>query len=134
MPMQKGIVLFDGVCNLCNRWVNILLKYDKKEQLQFASLQGNTAKELLPRYGLDPEVLNSIVFLTDKGCFQESTAVLEICKSMGFPWNLLYIFKLLPSFIRDNIYRMVARNRYRWFGKKETCRIPTEAERRRFLA
>jgi predicted DCC family thiol-disulfide oxidoreductase YuxK len=131
--MHKSIVFFDGVCNLCNGTVQFLLKIDKHQRLQFGSLQGESAKRILPTYQISPEKLSSIIFIHQNKVYTESSAVLEIFSVIGGPWTTLYIFKLIPSYIRNGIYRIVARYRYKWFGKRSSCRVPTPSERERFL-
>jgi predicted DCC family thiol-disulfide oxidoreductase YuxK len=133
MSMQQGIVLFDGVCNLCNGWVNFLIRHDKKRVLKYGSLQSASAKALLSAHGLNPEVLNSIVFIQSGKAYSLSAAVLEICKTLGGYWRLFYIFKIIPSILRDGIYRIVAKNRYQWFGMRNHCRLPTAEERALFM-
>ena len=131
--MQQSVVFFDGVCNLCNGTVQFLLKIDKHQRLQFGSLQGETAKRILPIYQISTEKLSSIIFIHQNKVYTESTAVLEICKVIGGACRILYIFKIIPAFIRNGIYKRIARNRYQWFGKRSSCRIPTPSERGRFL-
>jgi predicted DCC family thiol-disulfide oxidoreductase YuxK len=131
--MQQSIVFFDGVCNLCNGTVQFLLKIDKHQRLQFGSLQGETAKRILPTYQISPEKLSSIIFIHQNKVYTESTAVLEIFRLIGGAWILLYIFIIIPAFIRNAFYKLIARYRYQWFGKRSSCRIPTPSERGRFL-
>ena len=131
--MADNLVFFDGVCNLCNGTVQFLLKKDKHQRLKFGSLQGEFAKKILPGYNIRPEVLTSIIFIHNNKAYTESTAVLEIFKVIGGFWSALYIFKIIPLFIRNGIYRIVARKRYNWFGKKETCMIPKPEYSYRFL-
>jgi predicted DCC family thiol-disulfide oxidoreductase YuxK len=127
----KQIVFFDGVCNLCNGWIDFLaprlIKPAPGESVHFASLQGKTARDL----GISPE-LKSILLWKDGKILDESDAVFEILKLLRFPWPLARIFKILPRGFRNAVYRWVARNRYRWFGQRTECRLPTEAERKRF--
>jgi predicted DCC family thiol-disulfide oxidoreductase YuxK len=131
--MQQSIVLFDGVCNLCNGWVNFLIKQDKKRVLKYGSLQSTSAKTLLSAHGLNPVILNSIVFIRNEKAYTLSSAVLEICRTLGGYWRLIYIFKIIPSFLRDGIYRIVAKNRYQWFGMRNHCRLPTAEEQSLFM-
>ena len=121
------IVFFDGVCNFCNGSVNLLLKLDRRHKLRFASLQGETAKE-----ELHPDVLtnfDSIVFLKDGQVFFRSQAVFGILMTIGGLWKLMAIFYIIPICWRDWLYNFIAKNRYKWFGKKEACRLPTEKEK-----
>lgn len=129
--MPSSIVFFDGVCNLCNGFVDFLVRHDHKHVLRFASLQGKIALELLgPGAG---EKLASVVFYKNGSTSTESSAVIQILSQLGGPWRALLILSVIPSFLRDPIYRFVARNRYRWFGKRETCRLPSPEESALFL-
>ena len=130
--MQK-IVFFDGVCNLCNRSVNFLIKQDKKGLLKFASLQSDFAKSFLPEDLVNSADLDSIVFSDGKKFFTKSSAVLEICKSLGGGFHFFRIGYLLPPFLRNALYTLIANNRYKWFGKKNQCMIPTADLKERFL-
>ncbi len=134
--MSEGaIVLFDGVCNLCNGAVHFMIDHDPKERLRFASIQSDAGKELLLRHGIpvperDPD---SIVLIAGTRAYDGSGAALRIASKLGFPWSLLAVFLVVPWFVRDIVYYLIARNRYRWFGKSETCRVPTPELKRRFL-
>ncbi|MBU6375530.1 MAG: DUF393 domain-containing protein [Bdellovibrionales bacterium] len=130
-PLPKTIVFFDGVCGLCNFTVDFLMRIDRKHTLHFAPLQGRIASALLPssqRLDLDTVILASAGRTDDR-----STAVLRTLISVGGLWKIAAIFLLIPKFIRDTVYRAVALNRYSWFGKRETCRLPTREERGRIL-
>ena len=130
------IIFFDGVCNLCNGFVNFVIDIDKKGKFRFASLQSPEASEYLSGF---PDIVtgdnpDSVVLLTPEGrVFTESEAVLNAAGVLGGGWSLLKVFKILPRSFRDSIYRWVARNRYRWFGKRDVCRMPTPELRERFL-
>lgn len=128
-----AILLFDGVCELCDQSVQFILKRDLKGYFQFASLQSETGKTLLKQYGLDHLDLETTVLIENGKAYTYSTASLRVIRQLSGAWPLCYVFILIPSFIRNAIYRWVARNRYRWFGKKDTCRMPTPEERARFL-
>lgn len=131
--MNDRLVLFDGVCNFCNFWIQFALKRDRQEKLKFGSLQGETAQQILPNYGIDPSILTSVIFI-DKGIvYKESAAALRVCAYLDGGWKLLYAMIIIPAFIRDGIYKWIGKNRYRWFGQKETCMIPTAAQRKRFV-
>jgi len=123
---MSPIIFFDGYCNLCNASINWIMQKDKKEVFKFASLQGETAKKLIPARLKEYDSVT--LYLNDK-FYTHYKAVGMICKQLPFPYNLGLVFYILPQFI----YNWIARNRYQWFGKKETCRLPTEAEKRRFL-
>jgi predicted DCC family thiol-disulfide oxidoreductase YuxK len=130
---QFDIVLFDGVCNLCNIAVDLIIRNDKKGQIKVAALQDQKTKELLKDYKINSDYLDSIILIRGDKVFYKSRAALEISRSLKGLWPLLYVFIIVPAFIRDPIYDFIARNRYRWYGKKETCRLPTAEERARFL-
>jgi predicted DCC family thiol-disulfide oxidoreductase YuxK len=129
--MNKPIIFFDGVCSLCNGFVDFIFRYDKNEKLIVASLQGETAKEKLDLKYIDD--LNTIVLLVDGEIYTKSTAVLKALGLMGMPWSFLCVFLIIPKFLRDSIYNQISKNRYKLFGKKDSCRLPTESERKRFL-
>jgi predicted DCC family thiol-disulfide oxidoreductase YuxK len=131
-PPQR-IILFDGVCNFCNYGVQFALKRDKTGLLQFAPLQGETAKVLLPRYDINPTNLTSVVLIDGDKAYTQSSAALRICRYLKGGWPLLYGFIIVPRFLRDAVYNFLARNRYRWFGKKDSCMVPTSEIRHRFL-
>jgi predicted DCC family thiol-disulfide oxidoreductase YuxK len=131
--MADNIILFDGVCNLCNRSVQFIIKRDKKKLFRFASLQGETGQEILRRFGLPADDLNSFIFLENDKIYTRSTGALRMLKALGGGWKLLYGFIIVPRFIRDAVYNWIARNRYKWYGKKDECMIPTPALKERFL-
>lgn len=129
--INKDIIFFDGVCNLCNGAVNFIIDRDPKHKFQFASLQSAKAKELLPERAFD---VDSILLLRNDGqLLKKSSAALEIAKNLSGGWFLLYVFKIVPTFIRDAVYDLIAKNRYKWFGKLDSCRVPTPDLQERFL-
>lgn len=130
---QQPIVLFDGVCNLCNRGVQFIIKRDKRKQFLFASLQGMTGQELLKKFNLPADNFNSFLLVEGDCVYTRSTAALRMLKKSGGGWKWLCIFIIVPPFIRDIVYNWIARNRYKWFGKKDECMIPTPELRERFL-
>ncbi|QHA94242.1 DUF393 domain-containing protein [Bacillus sp. N1-1] len=130
--MDTNIILFDGVCNLCNGLVKFMFKYDKKAVFSFASLQSETAEILLKKAGLT-EVPDSVIVIKEGKALVKSEAALSIIKQLGGLFKLLLVFRLFPRSIRDRIYDEVAKRRYKWFGKKESCMIPTKEQRKRFL-
>ncbi|MFA0962879.1 thiol-disulfide oxidoreductase DCC family protein [Roseivirga sp. BDSF3-8] len=132
--LSKDIVLFDGVCNLCHGAVNFIIDRDPAGRYHFASLQSEPGRELLQKYDVDPDKIDSVVLVRADMVFTKSRAALEISRYLRGPWPLLYVFKIVPSFIADAIYDLVARNRYKWFGKQDQCRMPDAALRRRFIA
>jgi predicted DCC family thiol-disulfide oxidoreductase YuxK len=132
IPVKK-IILFDGVCNLCNRSVQFIIKRDKKKLFLFASLQGKTGRELLQKFNLPVNDINSFILLEGDSLFKRSSAALRIAKRLSGGWKLLYGFMIIPRFIRDAVYNLIAKNRYKWFGKKEGCMVPTAELKERFL-
>jgi predicted DCC family thiol-disulfide oxidoreductase YuxK len=130
---RSPILLFDGVCNLCNASVQFVIRHDKKRQFRFASLQSEQAQNLLIRFDLPPKALDSVVLIDDGKAFTRSSAALEIARKLGGIWAVAYIFIVVPRPVRDAVYDWVARNRYRWFGKKEACMVPTPELKNRFI-
>lgn len=131
--MDKPIILFDGVCNLCNRSVQFVIQRDKQKKFMFASLQGVKGQEVLKRFDLPVNDLNSFILVHGDKVYTRSTAALRVLRELGGGWKLLYGFIAVPKFIRDSVYNWVARNRYKWYGKKDACMIPTPELRSRFL-
>ncbi len=131
--MNETIVLFDGVCNLCNSSVQFIIKRDRKRKFRFASLQGKTGQSLLQQFNLPVNDLNSFILIEDNKAFRQSTAALRVAKDLSGGWKLLYGFIIVPKFIRDAVYNWIARNRYKWYGKREECMVPTAELRERFL-
>ena len=128
------ILFFDGVCNLCNGAVQWLLTNDKRGELRFASLQSELAQELLPLAGVDPAKLESLVLYKDGQALQLSDAALGTGALLGGVWTpLAKVGRVFPRFFRDGLYKVIARNRYRWFGKREECTLPRPEWRARFL-
>jgi predicted DCC family thiol-disulfide oxidoreductase YuxK len=133
MSENQDIILFDGVCNLCNNSVNFIIDRDSKSRYLFASLQSEFAQKRMREAGLDPLKLNSIVLLENGKAYQKSTAALKIAGNLDGFWFLWKAFFVLPPFMRDFFYDIIAKNRYRWFGKEETCRMPLPELKARFL-
>lgn len=127
------IILFDGVCNLCNSAITFVIARDKKARIKFAALQSVEGQELLKRYNLPQDSFNSFVLIKDGIVYTKSAAALKVCKHLTGFWPLLYGFIISPPFIRDGIYEWIAKNRYKWFGKKEQCMVPTPELSNRFL-
>ena len=132
-PTSRHIILFDGVCNLCNGVVQFIIKRDKEKKFRFASLQSNAAIELLKEYGSYSEEMNTIIYIRDEKIYYKSNAALFIMQDLGGIWKLVGAFRIFPLFIRNTVYDLIAKWRYRIFGKKETCMIPTEDIVDRFL-
>lgn len=130
---QHKIILFDGVCNLCNNTINFIIRHDKKNMFKFATLQSSIADELLNSFPSTKNKLDSIVLLENKKKYTQSSAALRIAKNLSGGYPLLYGLIIIPKFIRDWLYSIIAKNRYKWFGKKEECMIPTPELRGKFL-
>jgi len=121
MQAKNQIVLFDGICNLCNGTVDFLMKHDRKNQFTFIPLQSKKGQILIEKYEI-PVDLDSVVFIKSNQAFFESDAVIEIAGILNYPWKLGVIGKIIPRKIRNSLYRTISKNRYRWFGKRQTCR------------
>ncbi len=134
MAEQKKIILFDGVCNLCNSSVQFVIKRDKKDIFRFSSLQSAAGQKLAKERGINTTEIDSIILIEPQiAYYTKSDAALMIAKSLSGGWSILGIFMGLPKGFRDTIYDWVARNRYQWFGRKDNCMIPTKAEKGKFL-
>ena len=129
--MQK-VILFDGECNFCDRSVQFIIRRDPKGIYKFASLQSDAGKALLKQHHV-PENIDSFVYLDQDQYYTKSTAALRVCKNLKGLWKLSYALLIVPRPIRDVVYGVIARNRYRWFGKKESCMIPSPEIRSRFI-
>lgn len=128
----KPIIFFDGVCGMCNGFVDLVLRADREHTFLFAPLQGATARALLPPLSDDPDAW-SMIYRDEAGIHDQSDASLQVYRRLGGLWQLLSFARYVPPAVRNPVYRIIARNRYRWFGKREACRVPTAAERARFL-
>lgn len=133
MRNNENIVLFDGVCNLCNSLVQFIIRRDPEVKFTFASLQSVSGKTLLEKYELQTDFIDSIVYIKTDICYQKSTAVLHILKDLGGVWKLCFIFIIIPKFIRDFIYQIISKRRYKLFGKLDSCMLPTPDIEERFL-
>jgi predicted DCC family thiol-disulfide oxidoreductase YuxK len=133
LPEAGTIVLFDGVCNLCNASVQFLLRRDRERRFRFAALQSAAGRTLLERYGLPTDSLSTIVVLEGGRARVQSAAALLLARRLPWPWPLLAVFTILPRPLRDALYAFVARHRYRWFGRTESCMLPTREVADRFL-
>jgi predicted DCC family thiol-disulfide oxidoreductase YuxK len=132
-PNRTLLILFDGVCNLCNGFVQFLIKRDPAGKFRFASLQSDFGRSQLIRFNLDPDLLHSVIVVEGDNVLQRSDAALRIVNQLGGPWKLLNAFKIFPKFLRDALYNVVARNRYKIFGKRDSCMIPTRELKERFI-
>lgn len=132
MP-EQSIILFDGVCNLCNSAVNFVIKRDKKNLIRFAPLQSETAQVLLAKHKMHTKEIKSFIFIKNGKEYTQSTAALKVCRHLSGAWPALYALIIIPPFIRDGIYNWIAKNRYKWFGQKNECMIPTPELQAKFL-
>ena len=130
---QQQIILFDGVCNLCNSAVQFVIRHDPKKLFVFAALQSDTGKGLLSKHSLPQSELKSFILIENDQVFTQSTAALRVAKKLNGILPALYIFMVIPSFIRNGVYNIIAQNRYKWFGKKDECMLPTPELKARFL-
>lgn len=127
------IVVFDAQCLLCNSWVQFLLRHDKRGIFQFAAIQGQVGGKLLADAGLKIEGLQTLLLVDGQQSWQHTDAILRVLQALGWPWRLAGVARLIPVPLRDALYRMIARNRYQWFGKSERCLMPDPAVAARFL-
>jgi predicted DCC family thiol-disulfide oxidoreductase YuxK len=130
---HNEIILFDGVCNFCNSAVNFVIKRDRKSIIHFTPLQSNIGQQILKSHNLPIDKMESFIFIKKGKAYSKSTAALKVCKYLNGLWPLCYSFILIPKFIRDAVYNWIAKNRYKWFGKKKECMLPTADVRNRFL-
>ncbi len=130
---EKSIVLFDGVCNLCNSSVNFIIDRDKAGKFLFASLQSQEAAQLSRQFDFPLRTLSSIILIENGGVHTRSSAALRIARRLDGLWPLLSVFMVVPRFLRDGVYEWIAKNRYRWFGRSNSCRMPEPALKQRFL-
>ncbi len=131
--MNHPVVLFDGVCNFCNASVNFIIKRDPKHLFRFAALQSDAGIKLLTQLGLSTTSIDTIVLVIGDQYYTRSSAALRIARRLSGLWPLLFGFIIVPAFIRDALYNLIARHRYNWFGKQDTCMVPTPEVRSRFL-
>ena len=128
-----SFILFDGICNLCNQWVNFVIDRDIKNEFRFASLQSEVGQQILFKAGLPKDYLDSIVLIEKGKAYLYSASILRTMKHLNKLWPAMYILIAVPSVLRDWVYKWVASNRYSWFGKQKTCRVPTPEIESRFL-
>ena len=129
----RPVLLFDGVCNLCNDAVNFILDHESSDELHFAPLQGTYAQQLLIDAEMDSPPMDSIILVERKRVYQKSSAILRTASYLKQPYSILFYAIYLPAFLRDPLYDLIARNRYRWFGKQKQCRISTPDLKERFI-
>lgn len=133
MTSENPILLFDGVCNLCSGAVQFIIEHDTAAQFRFASLQSPFAQALLVQYHLADKKMDSVILIYQGKAYLYADAPLQVAMLLGGWWKLAYVFKIIPSTLRNVIYKWIARNRYAWFGKKTACWIPTPSLKARFL-
>ena len=134
LPPNKKIILFDGVCNLCNSAVQFVIKHDNKDVFRFVALQSELGQQILKHIGVNPANIDSIV-LYEPGVayYCKSSAAIEMARSLGGFWHFGTVFRIIPTAIRNLLYDYVAKNRYNWYGKKESCMVPTPELKIKFL-
>ena len=130
---QDQVILFDGVCRLCNGWAKWIMKVDKSYQFKLCSVQSETGQALLSRLGYPTDKFDTMLVIANGQVYEKSDAFFSIMKKIGFPYNLLLVVKIVPKFIRDWLYDRIALNRYRWFGQYESCPINFSMDEKRFL-
>ena len=133
MTDNYSIILFDGICNFCNSSVNFIIKRDKGNIFRFASLQSEIGQKFLTEYNFSHTEFDTIILIENGKLYTRSTAALRIAKSLSGIWKLFYIFIIIPGPIRNYLYDLLSRNRYKWFGKRDSCRIPTDKEKSKFI-
>lgn len=134
LEKNKQLILFDGVCNLCDASVQYVIKHDKNDLFRYTTLQGEVGQAIIKTYGVDTDKMDSILLYSpENGISYKSTAALKIASKLGFPRHLMVVFLIVPAFIRNWVYDFIAQNRYKWYGKKEECMIPTKELKSKFL-
>lgn len=133
-PDANPIIIFDGVCVMCSAWARFILKQDRSGRYRLLPAQSELGTALYRHYGLDPVNYETNVLIENGMAYFKSTGTIRMFVSLGLPWSLMAVFRVIPEGIRDQAYEFIARNRYRWFGRRESCFIPTESEKARFLS
>jgi len=132
-PLPAPVVLFDGVCNLCNAWVRFVIQHDPTCIFRFAAQQSPIGQTMIEQHMSGSWPLSTVILIADDLVYIESTAVLEICARLGPPWSWFALLRVIPRRLRDNCYRFVVRHRYKWFGRTDTCQVPSPEIRSRFI-
>jgi predicted DCC family thiol-disulfide oxidoreductase YuxK len=130
---EGAVIVFDGVCALCSRWVRFLLRFDRRGRYRFAAMQGAHGRALLLQHGLDPDDPLSFLLLERGRAWTDTDAVLQVLGGLGGAWRIVTVLRVLPRAWRDGAYRVLARNRYRWFGRHHSCYLPAPEQAARFL-
>lgn len=134
LPIDKKIILFDGVCNLCNSAVQFVIQHDKNDVFRFVALQSELGQQILNHIGIDSKNIDSIILYEPTiAYYYKSSAAIEIARNLGGFWHFGTVFRIIPTGIRNLLYDYIAKNRYKWYGKKERCMIPTPELKRKFL-
>jgi predicted DCC family thiol-disulfide oxidoreductase YuxK len=133
MDLEKPVVLFDGVCNYCNAMINFVIRQDKKKKYLFATLQSSFGQETLKEWNLPTDSFESFIIIDSGKLYAKSTAALHLYNKLPWYWKWTQLFWIFPKFLRDAIYNLIARNRYKWFGKKQECMVPSADVKERFL-
>ena len=128
MQTQQTVILFDGICNLCNGTVDFLIRKDRKKQFRFVALQSETGKTLIHKFNI-PLSTESVILIQQNRIYFESDAAVEIAGLLPFPWKLGKLIKIIPKKLRDSFYSVIAKNRYKWFGKTDSCRLMDETDK-----
>jgi predicted DCC family thiol-disulfide oxidoreductase YuxK len=130
---DHAIILFDGVCNFCNSKINFIIRHDRKDYFRFAPLQSDAGKKILTENNISTFSMDSFILIENGKSHQKTSAALRIAKHLNGLWPVFYCFLIVPPFIRDIVYNIIAKNRYKWWGKKDSCMIPTPEVRNKFL-
>jgi predicted DCC family thiol-disulfide oxidoreductase YuxK len=130
---KQSIILFDGICNLCNSSINFVIKRDKKDEFRFTALQEEPGISLLKRHHIDTKDTDSIILIENDIVYVKSSAALRVSRKLSGAWPLMYVFMIIPTFIRNGVYDYIAKNRYKWYGKQDSCMIPNPELNDKFL-
>ncbi len=130
---EHGIILFDGICNFCNDKVNFIIRKDKKDYFRFAALQSEIGKKILSNHGIEMANPDTFILVENGKSYDRTTAALRVARKLNGLWPMMYGFIIVPPFLRDIVYKIIAKNRYKWWGEKESCMIPTPELRKKFL-
>ena len=133
LDYPNPVLLFDGVCNLCNNSVNFIIRHDKKNKYKFSALQNDIGNEIIEKFKIDPNKTDSIILIQGEKHYIKSSAALRIAKNLSGAYPLLFAFMIIPPFIRNWVYDYIAKNRYKWYGKRDSCMIPTKELKDKFL-
>jgi predicted DCC family thiol-disulfide oxidoreductase YuxK len=133
MNADAPVILYDGVCNLCNGTVRFVIRRDRAARFRFAALQSAAGRDLLARLGAAPPDLGSVLLIQDGHVYRKSEAALRIARRLDGAWPMLYALRAVPRSLRDGVYDFIGKRRYRWFGRTETCQVPGPEDRTRFL-